>query len=257
MAARPGLVGSLALVVALFLSTEASADQLYRVSGKDSFQIGSRDLRSEIVYDGTQSLTIARLGTTTRYVAHVTYTKTDAGASARATGSFASIMLPSGEQRDERNGDPDFLTILNQPFAVQLDLDTLREVARLDSPVPFAFASPMTGGRLSGTLRHITDGTILGERVVGVGFEARGPMRGAIPEHSDILLSGAMRMTGAAYYTERTALLLELEATLTISGNLADKASSDPVTIVYQRSMRATATREAASTRPSASARLR
>ena len=46
-------------------------------------------------------------------------------------------------------------------------------------------------------------------------------------------------MSGIAYYSERTALLFSLDATLTISGNLADRAVSDPVTIVYRRSIRA------------------
>ncbi|MBV8151795.1 MAG: hypothetical protein JO101_02890 [Candidatus Eremiobacteraeota bacterium] len=244
MAARRRFAGTLALVAAVLVSSEASADQLYRVTGHDSFQIGARDLRSDIVYDGTQTLAILHRDKKTRYVAHVSYTKTDKGASAREEGTFSSVLLPSGEQRDEGNGDPDFLTILNQPFAVQLDVETLREVTRLQQGAPFAFASPMTGGKLQGTLRHIGDGTIAGERVVGIGFQAGGPMRGSIPEHPEIVLSGTMRMSGSAYYTERGALMLALEATLTINGILADKAGSDPVTIVYHRNIRATENNE-------------
>jgi hypothetical protein len=97
----------------------------------------------------------------------------------------------------------------------------------------------MTGAQLHGTLRHVGDGTVAGERVIGVGFEARGPMKGAIPEHPEISLNGTIRMSGTAYYTEKAALLLALDATLTISGNLADRAASDPVTIIYRRNIKA------------------
>lgn len=239
MLAARNLAAMLALIAPLLLAAAARADQLYHVTGKDSFQIGSRDLRGDIVYDGTQTLALTKSGKTTRYVAHVSYTKVDQGAASKASGSFVSILLPTGEQRDEANGDPDYLTILNQPFSVQLDAETLHDVARLHQAAPFSFPSPMTGAVLRGTLRHLTDATIAGERVIGIGFDARGPMKGGIPEHPEIALSGTIRMSGTAYYTEKAALLLALDATLTISGNLADRTLSDPVTIVYHRSIRA------------------
>ena len=230
----------LALVVQVLLASPAYADDhSYRVTGKDSFQIGAHDLRGEISYDGTQRLSVTRDGKSTRYVAKVSYTKTDQGATSRYTGSFASTILADGTERDDGDGDPDYLTILNQPFAVQLDIRTLREVAQLDQAAPFSFLSPMTGAQLKGTLRHAGDGLIAGERVIGVGFAAQGRMKGAIPEHPEIALDGTIRMSGTAYYTEKAALLLALDATLTITGNLADRATSDPVTIVYRRVIRA------------------
>ena len=234
------LTSVLMFVAPMLLAGPALADdQLYHVTGKDSFQIGTRDLRGEILYDGQQTLTISRRGKSTRYAARVAYTRIDQGAAAKASGSFVSILLPDGEQRDESNGDPDFLTILNQPFAVQLDAQTLHDVVRLQQAAPFSFASPMSHGVLHGALRHATDGLVAGERVIGISFDARGPMRGAVPEHPEILLSGTIQMSGTAYYTEKAALLLALEATLTISGSLADRSVTDPVTIVYKRNIRA------------------
>ena len=228
------------LLAPIWLAGPVLADeQTYHVSGKDSFQIGARDLRSDVVYDGEQTLTITHRGKSTRYTAKVSYTRVDQGATAKVLGSFVSVVAPDGALRDESNGDPDFLTVLNQPFAVQLDGPTLHDVARLQQAAPFSFASPMSRGQLHGTLRHLTDGTIAGERVIGIGFEAHGIMRGTVPAHPEIALNGTIQMSGTAYYTERTALLLGLDATLTISGNLADRTASDPVTIVYKRSIRA------------------
>ncbi len=100
-----------------------------------------------------------------------------------------------------RASDPDFLTVLNQPFAVQLDAQTLRDVRKLREPSPFTFTSAMTGATLRGTLFHVTDGLIAGHPVVGIGFDASGPMRGGLPEHPEISLRGTIRMSGRAYYT--------------------------------------------------------
>jgi hypothetical protein len=52
-------------------------------------------------------------------------------------------------------------------------------------------------------------------------------------------LDGSIRMSGTAWYSTSTALLLALDATLTISGNLNARSASDPVTIVYRRTIRA------------------
>src|SRR5579872_1359206 len=204
MLAARSLPSVLAIIASACLTAPALADeQLYHVSGKDSFQIGARDLRGDIVYDGQETLAIRKRGTATRYTAKVSYTRVDQGASSKASAVFVSLLLPSGEQKDESNGDPDFLTVLNQPFAVQLDMQTLRDVAKLEQAAPFSFSSPMAGAQLHGTLRHVGGGTIAGERVIGVGFEARGPMKGAIPEHPEISLNGTIRMSGTEYYTEK------------------------------------------------------
>lgn len=234
MLARP-----LVIVALLLAARVTDSHQLYRVSGKDSFQIGSRELRSEVAYAGTQRLTIAGTPNAVRYTAEVTYLKSDQGQVLQSNASFVSVITTGGHERDVKNDDPDFLTVLNQPFAVQLDAQTLRDVRRLRAPAPFSFTSPMTGATLRGTLYHVTDGSIAGHPVVGIGFDASGPMLGGVPEHREISLHGTIRMSGRAYYTKASALLLGLDATLQIAGTLADRSTSDPVRILYRRTIRA------------------
>lgn len=230
----------LALLVPLLLGVTALGYvQRYRVTGSDSFQIGARELRNESAYDGTETLTVQKVPQGMRYTAKATYEKTDGRAVQAATATFVSLVGPDGREHDESGNDPEFLTVLNQPFNVQLDPQTLLDVRALSAPSPFTFSSSMTGTGLHGTLRRIPDGLVAGHRVVGIGFEAAGPMKGGIPEHPEITLTGKMRMTGHAYYTLRDALLLELDATLEIAGTLADESTSDPVRIIYRRTIRA------------------
>jgi hypothetical protein len=233
--------GSLALIVFIVCSVAAArADQTYRVEGRDTYQIGTNDVRSEIAYHGQQSLSIVPDHGSRRYTARVLYERNDQGALAKVKASYESVVSPTGEPRDTANRDPDYLTILNQPFAVQLDAATMRDLARLHGSVPFDFASPITGAPLHGTLRHIPDGMINGVRVLGVAFDAGGPLRGTLPDHAAMALAGRIRMSGTAYYTYGDALLMALDATLAIDGNLKDAGRHDPVAIVYKRSIRAT-----------------
>jgi len=217
----------------------AGAEQRYRVDGRDTYQIGGHDVRSEIAYTGTGSLRVERKGRSRRYVARVDYERNDQGAHARVKGSFESTISDGGEQVDGANHDPDYLTVLNQPFAVQLDAPTLRDLSRLHGTVPFDFPSPMTGAPLHGTLRHINDAVINGMRVLGVAFDASGPLHGSLPDHPAISLAGHIRMSGTAYYTYADALMLALDATLSIGGNLNDTGAHAPVSIVYKRTIRA------------------
>ena len=217
----------------------AAADQSYAVSGSDTFAVGNGDVRSEISYRGNETLHTERHGNTVRYVARARYTRVDQGARSEATGYFSAELTADGEQRDLRDRDPDYLTVLNQPFAVQLDAPTLRDLAHLRSDVPFEFPSPITGSPLHGHLRRIAEGMVGGERALGVAFDAGGPMRGPLPDRPRLQLAGKIRMHGSAYYRAEDALLLSLDATLTISGNLANPEQSDAVQIVYRRHIRA------------------
>ena len=47
-----------------------------------------------------------------------------------------------------------------------------------------------------------------------------------------------LTMNGTAYYAYADALLLALDATLQIEGRVANSGQSDPVTIVYKRTIR-------------------
>ncbi len=228
----------LALVGALAAAARA-AEQRYLVSGRDSFSIGGGDIQSETLYRGSEVLTLARHGKAMRYSAHATYTRSDQGASTDATADFVSDLMADGSQVDSADHDPDYLTILNQPFSAQLDAATLADLRRLRASLPFDFPSPFTGSALHGHLDRIGDGAIGARRTVGVRFEAGGRMRGALPDRPGLTLVGGIIMRGTAYYEVETALLLELDTTVTISGTVSNRSSKDPVTIVYRRTLKA------------------
>lgn len=252
MLRRAVISGTVFLLAALAASASvAAADQYYTVDGRDVYKIGTGDSQSRTSYHGTERLTVERKASGTVFVARVDYEKDGDGGKKPARASYTSTLLPSGELRDGDASDPDYLTVLNQPFAVQLDAPTLRDLSHVKRPVPFDFPSPMTGATLRGSLRRLPDGVIGGVRCLGVAFEAAGPLRGALPDRPSLALAGTMTMRGTAYYAYDTALLLALDATLSIDGNLDAAAKKSPVSIVYQRSIRPAAGQETAA-RPTA-----
>lgn len=212
--------------------------QLYTIDGEDSYQIAGHSERTNIVYAGTQRLSIQRQGNVTRFTATVSYDRRESGSARHATGAFSTQILANGEQHDESDGDPDYLTILNQPFSIELDAPTLHDLRSLVRPVPFDFPSPMTGALLHGSLRRLPDGTLNGRRVLGIAFTARGPLNGSLPDRPETSLSGTITMNGTAYYAYADALLTALDATLQIAGRVTNSGQNDPVTIVYKRTIR-------------------
>jgi hypothetical protein len=244
---RAPLVTSLLASVLVFaLGGAARADQMYGVIGSDSFSIGSRDITSEVDYRGTETLTITRSGRYTRLRAHVEYVRSDGAVSTQAQGDFVVDVLPNGDVADSANRDPDYLTVLSQPFAAQLDQATLSGLRALRAPLPFDFTSPFTGSSLHGYLKHVADGELARRAVAGVRFEAGGPMRGALPDRPGLALIGTIAMQGTAYYDLQTALVLSLEATVTVSGYVSNHTGNDPVTIVYRRTIHAAQAADAA-----------
>jgi hypothetical protein len=228
----------LALVSGLAAAARA-AEQRYVVSGRDSFSIGGGDIQSETSYNGSEVLTVRRHGKAMRYSARAVYTRNDQGASSDATADFVSDLTADGTQVDSADHDPDYLTILNQPFSAQLDATTLGDLHHLHAALPFDFPSPFTGSALHGHLERIADGSIGARRALGVRFAAGGSMRGSLPDRPGLTLAGTIVMRGTAYYDQDTALLLALDATVTISGTVSNRTSKDPVTIVYRRTLRA------------------
>lgn len=230
----------LGLAAALMLGLPANADQRYAVSGNDRYQIGQSDLQTSITYSGTQHLTIVKDGAQKRFTAQATYTRSDAAGSVPAQASFVQVMTPQGELKDRMDLDPDYLTVLNQPFAVELDSQTLHDLLRLRGRLPFVFPAPMTGGTLRGYLERGGIARIGGRPVLAVAFDASGPMVGPLPDRAQMSITGKMRMRGTAYYALRgDSLLLALNETLSISGTLRDRSQTSPVTITYQRSIKA------------------
>lgn len=183
-------------------------------------------------------MAIAKSGGATRYTVDAHYTRSGADGAVAAQAHFVQDLTKSGFL-DRVDDDPDQLTVLNQPFAIQLDLPTLHDLAHLRSRVPFDASAPIAGGMLHGTLRHGTNGRIDGARCVGVRFDAEGAVHGGLPDHPEIAIDGTMHMDGTAYYTEKTALLVALSARLTIDGTLRDRKDLTPVHIVYARTIHA------------------
>jgi hypothetical protein len=220
-------------------SAPARAAQVYVVAGHDSFSIGAGAIQSEVTYDGTQTLAVSRHGKFTRLRAHVAYKRSDGAASTDATGDYVADIKDTGETADSADHDPDYLTVLNQPFSAQLDPQTLHDLQRLRGALPFDFPSPMTGSSLHGYLQHVAGGLLGARRTTGVRFEAAGPMKGELPDRPGLTLTGTIAMRGTAYYDSASAILLALETTVTITGNVSNRTGNDPVTIVYARTIHA------------------
>jgi hypothetical protein len=228
-------------VVALLATTAAAlADELYQVRGYDAYQVGTTGDSTHVSYDGSQLLTVSRQGKAARYDAQAHYVREDSDGKTDANARFVQELSPNGGFVDRLDDDPDFLTILNQPFAVQLDPVTMRDLRRLHAAVPFNATSPLGGSAvLHGYLRPGVGGEIGSRRVVAVRFEAQGPMSGPLPGDAKATMSGHMRMDGTAYYALDDALLLALDATLTIEARLQQSDQAVPVRIVYRRYIRA------------------
>lgn len=224
----------------LATASAAAADQRYVVTGNDRYQVGQSSLQTTITYSGTQQLTVRREGGERRFTAQAHYTRSDSSGRVPANATFIQDMTAQGELRDRTDLDPDYLTVLNQPFAIELDAQTLQDLMRLRGRVPFDFPAPMTGGTLHGYLVRGGVARISSRPVLSVGFDAAGPMTGPLPDRAGMSISGSMRMQGTAYYALRgEPILLALDETLTISGTLHGQAGDSPVTIVYRRAIKA------------------
>lgn len=231
---------ALALAAALALVLPAKADQRYVISGNDRYEIGHADIASTITYNGTQTLKVERRGKTTRFIAQAQYTRSDGSGKIPSHAAFVQEMLPHGDFEDRSDLDPDYLTVLNQPFSVELDATTLSDLVRLRGRAPFDFPAPMTGGTLHGYIQRGSVGRIDSQPAIGVDFDATGPMAGPLPGQQALSITGVMRMQGTAYYALRgPAILLALNEKLVVSGTLHDKGRNSPVTIVYQRAIKA------------------
>jgi ribosomal protein S18 len=221
----------------------AIADETYRVWGSDRFQTPSGELRGEIAYRGRQSLSIQRKRRITVYHSRAEYDRVELGTRAHSIATFGSEATPDGELRDLETNDPDFVTVLNQPFNVELDRQTLHDLDAVAAPIPFHFPSPLDGTSLEGALQR-ENRTLSGPEIVGVLFHVAGPMHRQAGDRSPAALEGRITVDGTARYLKATGLLRDLDATITISGRVAPSEQTG-VIAVYKRSLR----REAPSAR--------
>lgn len=219
------------------------ADFQYDLSAEDVYRIQSSAIVSRVSYSGTEQLSVRRDGKAVRFEAHARYVRSAGdGKIGGGDARFVSELLPSGSFENRVDDDPDFLTILNQPFAVLLDAATLHDLRDLHTAVPFSAGSPLGGDTLlHGLLRPGVAGPVSGHPSIAVRFEADGPMTGMLPGQGDAGMSGTMRMDGTAYYSPASGMLLALRATLTIDASLhqGKPAVTVPVHVIYRRSIRA------------------
>jgi hypothetical protein len=214
---------------------QALADETYSVSGSDRFQTPHGELRAEIAYSGRQTLSIRRERRVTIYRSRAEYDRIDQGARAHAVATFGSEATPDGDLRDLEANDPDFVTVLNQPFNVELDPRTLRDLDAVAAPIPFKFPSPLDGTSLEGTLQR-EERARSGPEIVGVLFHVAGPMRPRVGDRSPVALDGRITVDGTARYLKASGLLRDLDATITISGRV-DPSEAPGVIVVYKRSI--------------------
>jgi hypothetical protein len=224
------------------VAAPARAEIQYVASGEDLYRIESTETFSKVSYTGEQRLSVRREGKDWRFEVRAQYTRDGPDGRSRGRAFFVQILHANGVLEDRVDDDPDFLTILNQPFAARLDAATLRDLRDLRGRVPFSATSPLGAEAvLHGYLRPVGGGPVAGRPTVAVRFEAEGSMTGPLPGYAETLVSGTMRMDGTAYYALEGATLLALRVTLTLDARLAQSNSkvSVPVRILYRRSMRA------------------
>jgi len=226
----------------LSLTAPARADLEYKASGEDIYRIDRTGTFSKVSYDGTERLSVQRLGRIWRFQAQARYTRDGPDGKSRGQALFVQVLLPNGTFEDRVDADPDFLTILNQPFAVHLDAATLRDLRDLRGRVPFSAASPLGAASVvQGFLRPGVSGPIGGRPTAAVQFEADGNLNGPLPGYSNGLLAGTIHMDGTAYYALDGAVLLALSVRLTLDARLSQNkpSVSVPVRITYLRLIRA------------------
>ena len=194
----------IALVAAIIAVTgPVRADLQYAVAGDDLYRVESGAGLSRISYSGTERLTIRRSGKELRFSARAHYTRL-AGTTKSATEAFfVQVLTEAGWFEDRIDDDPDFLTVLNQPFAMRLDAATLRDLrSTADSRAvcrKLAAGRRSRAARLSPARRRAAKSC--GHPTAAVRFEADGPMSAdAVAGPPTKMSAATCDMDGTAYY---------------------------------------------------------
>jgi hypothetical protein len=224
------------LLVAAF-AAPARADQLYQLRGVDRYAVVGGHARYNVSLAGSQRLKIATVKGRMRFTVRAHYVRTANNNRDSVQAFFTQSMRPDGDLDDGTSYDPDYVTILNQPFAVWIDSDTRSggDSAR----VPLTFDAPLTGGTLRGYLARAGVGIVAGRRAVSMRFDASGPMSGSDSDDPQRRIRGTVRMRGTAYYGARDGLLLALDETFSVSARLYEGSHSLPLQIVHRRFIKA------------------
>ena len=210
------------------------ASALSRFYGEDAYTIDGRNVMT-VVYDGTQSLRVSRVGADLRFENVIEYTKTLGSRVRRKTARVVRILTPDlREIRTSLNQDEDSLSLLDQPFAARIDGKTLAALAGLTQSIPFTASSPLGGAPLHGSLRAVGSPATVPAGGVRVAFTASGPMRGPLPELPTASIDGKISLVGTAEY-DAAGALVRLRSRLRITGLLAASGQSGPIEILFVR----------------------
>jgi len=221
----------------------------YRVTGSDLYEIGT-SITKHIAYAGTEILSIRRERDGERFSAVVTYLRADGAHRAQATARFEQVLAPDGTAHDILDEDPDFLTVLNQPFAVRIDAGTIAALETVTKRIPFDAPSPLGQGLLEGYLQPSERTIVHGVPALAVRFSADGAMDGPLPDHPSLRVVGGLHLDGRADYALDDGRLLDLDARLTLTGGIRTDSGETPVRIVYLRTLRTSAAPTTQARRP-------
>ncbi len=212
----------------------ACSSALTRFHGEDSYTIDGRNVMT-VLYDGTQSLQVRRVGASLHFENVIDYTKTLGSRVRHKTARVVRILTPDlREIRTSLNQDEDSLSLLDQPFAARIDAKTLAALAGLTQSIPFTASSPLGGAPLHGSLRAAGSLAAVPAGGVRVAFTASGPMRGPLPELPTASIDGRISLVGTAEY-DAAGSLLRLRSRLRITGLLAASGQSGPIEILFVR----------------------
>ncbi len=242
---RARILSFLSLCVALLstASLGALADQRYSVSGSDRYTMGSAANSDTLSLTGDETLTIRKRGSRTEFTAQLSGTQSDGSETLPLRGSFTQVLTSSGDLRDEANADPQFATILNQPFDIEIDGQTLNDLLHSRARLMLNMPAPLTGGTLRGYLQRGAIARVGSVRALQVRFDATGPAHGRVAGDGAPTIGGTVQMHGTAYYALRgVPLLLGLDETFTMTAALHDEGRTVPVVVVHRRRFRAIST---------------
>ncbi|MGH7756770.1 MAG: hypothetical protein ACREM8_10870 [Vulcanimicrobiaceae bacterium] len=229
-----------ALLAVLLLGAQSptpapGGERFYKVSGRDTVQLGAAGRQQRVDYSGIEHVAIADGDNGARYSSHVSYVRGDASDVAHRTASFVSEITADGSEHDIAGSDPDEMTVLHQPFTIALDRATRLGIAAMRGSIPFDFTAPVGTTTVDGKLQRVASapGTL------AVAFDASGPFSGQVSDRPGETITGRLHMRGSALYLAADGSLISLQVRVEIDGSVDGGAKSAPIAIVHQRAFEA------------------
>lgn len=222
-----------AIIFTLPLVSSAATNDRYIIAGTDRLRVGVEQVCVDYEGEGRLSLNSGDDGQT--LTAATDYWRRDATGTHIVHASFVQETAPSfGDEFLDANGrDPDYMTILSQPLAIELGSSELQALAQLSKRVRLEFPSRIGDGNLSGFLEHIRSRSV--NSLIGLRFVARGPMRAPVPKRPAATMVGIVTLAGAGYYSSENGRLVAIYTTMTFDGSFRNRGHAIPVHVTYER----------------------